>query len=79
MAQTTTAITLQARKDDDGVLRIFSMDGQPCDLVAISSGDAEAAYRLSMGMAQYWRKTLGREALPTGAQLKKAAYRATTR
>lgn len=79
MTQPTTAITLQARKDSDGVLRIFSMDGQPCDLVAISSGDAETAYRLSMGMAQYWRKTLGQEPLPTGAQLKKAAYRATTR
>jgi hypothetical protein len=67
-------ITLQARKDDAGVLRIYSMDGQPCNMVAISSGDAETAYRLSMSMSQYWRKALGMEPLPTGKQLKKAAY-----
>lgn len=73
MNQPTNAITLQARHDEAGVLRIYSMNGQPCDMVAISSGDAETAYRLSMGMAQYWRKALGQEPLPTGAQLKKAA------
>jgi hypothetical protein len=74
LAQPTTAITLQARKDEAGVLRIYSMDGQPCDMVAISAGDAETAYRLSMSMAQYWRKAMGMEPLPTGKQLKKAAY-----
>lgn len=78
MAQPTTAITLQARMDDAGVLRIYAMDGQPCDMVAISSGDAEQAHRLSVGMAQYWRRALGREPLRTGAQLKKAAYRGNT-
>lgn len=74
MAQPTTAITLQARIDEAGVLRIYSRDGQPCDMVAISSGDAEQAHRISVSMAQYWRKALGREPLATGAQLKKAAY-----
>lgn len=69
---------MQARKDESGVLRIYSMDGQPCNMVAINSGDAETAYRLSMGMAQYWRKALGQEPLPTGNQLKKAAYRGNT-
>ena len=78
MTQPTNAITLQAR-EIDGVLRIYSMNGAPCDLIAISSGDAETAYRLSIGMAQHWRKALGQQPLPTGAQLKKAAYRATTR
>lgn len=73
MNQQPTAITLQARMID-GVLRIHSMDGKPVDMVAISSGDADAAYRLSIGMAQYWRKALGHEPLPTGSQLKKAAY-----
>ena len=73
MTQPTTAITLQARMID-GVLRIYSMDGQPVDMVAISSGDAETAHRLSVGMAQYWRKALGREPLPTSNQLKKTAY-----
>ncbi len=79
MTQPTTAITLQARMDDAGVLRIYSMDGQPCDMVAISSGDADQAYRISMSMAQYWRKALGQQPLLTGNQLKKAAYRGTTR
>ncbi len=74
MTQSTPAITLQARMDDAGVLRIHSMNGQPCDMMAIPSGDAEQAYRISMSMAQYWRKALGREPLQTGAQLKKAAY-----
>jgi len=74
MTQPTTAITLQARMDDAGVLRIYAMNGQPCDMVAISSGDADQAYRISMSMAQYWRKALGREPLQTGTQLKKAAY-----
>lgn len=74
MTQPTNAITLQARIDDAGVLRIYSKDGQPCDMVAIPSGDAEQAHRLAVGMAQYWRKQLGREPLATGAQLKKAAY-----
>lgn len=78
MTQPTTAITLQARMDDAGVLRIYSMDGKPCDMVAISSGDADQAYRISMSMAQYWRKALGQQPLPTGAQLKKAAYRGNT-
>lgn len=76
MNQLTTVITLQARMES-GVIRIYSMDGQPCDMVAISSGDAEQAHRLSVGMAQYWRKALGREPLATGKQLKKAAYRGT--
>lgn len=79
MSQPTTAITLQARVDDAGVLRIHTIDGKPCDMVAISSGDADQAYRISMSMAQYWRKALGQEPLPTGNQLKKAAYRGTTR
>ena len=74
MNQPTTGITLQARMDDTGVLRIYSIDGTPCDMVAISSGDAEQAYRLSMGMAQYWCRALGQQPLPTKSQQKKAAY-----
>lgn len=68
-------VILHAHIDDAGVLRIFSRDGQPCDMIAIHWGDVSKAMCVATEMAQHWRKTLGQPPLPTGRQLRRVDHR----
>jgi len=73
--QQPTAITLQARHDADGVLRIHSMDGSPVNMVALPASTVEKLANLSTEAAQYYRRVLGQQPMATSSQMKKAAHR----